>query len=166
MFSFIQIPSQDVIGMTRRCPYTEVPDMLTELAIFAATNKIPIVGDPIYICHEISINDTKRSTQTGNATVEVARPVGAEVSPPGDISYYELKGGMMAKAVHTWPYEQLAGVVEELFAWIKTQDKKIVGYRREVYRTDITAGSTKSSLTDIYIPVLDKAQTTYTQKKS
>ena len=59
----------------------------------------------------------------------------------------------MARIVHKGPYEECGPTYEKLFAWIKENNKKIVGPTREVYLNDPKDVSPEEILTEILAPI-------------
>jgi effector-binding domain-containing protein len=153
--TIIETPSQRVLGMRRKGHYSEIPLMLSKLFEFIFSKNIQIAGYPIYVCHEISIEEVQKAEKDGNADIEVAVPISGSSGITGDqeIKEYELPGGRMAKIVHKGPYEACGPTYEKLFTWIAEKGKRITGPIREVYLNDPREVPPEEILTEIYAPL-------------
>jgi effector-binding domain-containing protein len=73
--SIVDVASQLVLGMTKRGPYKNIAVMIPQLCLFAAQNGIQMIGPPIYICHEPSVEEAEKPNKENNANVEVTVPI-------------------------------------------------------------------------------------------
>lgn len=151
--AIVDVEPQMVIGLRRRGPYKQISDMIPELYEFAEKNGVVIVGAPIFVCHETSVEEAMEAEAKGNADVEVVFPVAGDVKASGEIKHYELAGGKMAKTVHKGPYEAMVPTYEKLYAWLEENGKHIVGPTWEIYLSDPREVPPEEYITEIYVPV-------------
>ncbi|MBP2031182.1 effector-binding domain-containing protein [Methanohalophilus levihalophilus] len=149
----VDMEPQMVISLRRIGPYQQISDMIPELYEFAEENGVVIVGAPIFICHEISVEEAMDAEEKGNADVEVVFPVDGDVKTSGEVKYYELAGGKMAKTVHKGPYEAMVPTYEKLYAWLEENRKQIIGPMWEIYLSDPREVPPEDYVTEIYVPV-------------
>jgi effector-binding domain-containing protein len=149
----VELPPQAVLGLRRRGPYTQIPEMLMEVfAVIMEKGAIP-AGPPVSIYRETSVAEVEQSVAAGSADLEVAFPVANRVKPEGDVEYYELPGGRFARVLHRGPYEGCTPTYERLFAWLAERGLAITGPIREAYLNDPSEVAPDEILTEIYAPV-------------
>ncbi len=149
----VELPAQAVLGLRRRGPYTQIPEMLMEVfAVIVEKGAIP-TGPPAFVCRETSMCEVEQSTAAGDADLEVVFPVANRVKPVGDVANYDLPGGRFAKVLYRGPYEECSVTYERLFAWIADQGLTITGPIREVYLNDPREVAPEEILTEILAPV-------------
>lgn len=149
----VELPAQAVLGLRRRGPYSQVPEMLMEVfAVIVEKGAIP-AGPPVSIYRQTSIAEVEQAVADGNAELEVAFPVANRVKPVGSVEYYELPGGRFAKILHRGPYEGCAPTYERLFAGLAGRGLTITGPIREYYLNDPSEVAPEEILTEIYAPV-------------
>ncbi len=149
----VELPAQAVLGLRRRGPYTQIPEMLMEVfAVIMEKGAIP-AGPPVFVCRETSVAEVEQATAAGDADLEVAFPVANRVKPVGDVANYELPGGRFAKVLHRGPYERCTATYERLFAWIADRGLAITGPIREYYLNDPSEVAPEEILTEILAPV-------------
>ena len=149
----VELPAQAVLGLRRRGPYTQIPEMLMEIfAVIMEKGAIP-AGPPAFVCHETSVCEVEQATAAGDADLEVVFPVANRVRPVGDVANYDLPGGRFAKVLHRGPYEECTPTYERLFAWIAERGLAITGPIREVYLNDPREVAPGEILTEILAPV-------------
>jgi effector-binding domain-containing protein len=149
----VDLPAQSVLGLRRRGPYTQIPEMLMEVfAVIVERGAIP-AGPPVFVCRETAVAEVERAMAEGDADLEVAFPVANRVKPEGDIGYYELPGGRFAKVLHRGPYERCEATYERLFAWLAERGLRISGPIREYYLNDPSEVPPEEILTEILVPV-------------
>nr|QNO48969.1 hypothetical protein OEPDFBKK_00045 [Methanosarcinales archaeon ANME-2c ERB4] len=146
----VKVQPQMVLGMRKKGKYEEIRMMLPEVWQFAVESGIQIEGPPIFVFHEMADAAAKTADAEGNADIEVAVPVSGKVVCTGEIEYYELPGGKMAKIVHRGPYQELGFTYEKLLAWIEQSKKRLVGRAREVYLNDPREVPPEELLTEMY----------------
>ncbi|GAB6265303.1 MAG: GyrI-like domain-containing protein [Methanothrix sp.] len=144
---------QLVAGMRRKGYYREIAEMLASLFEYAMSCKAIIVGHPLFLYHEKSVEEAKRADEAGNADIEVCVPILKNIPENDRIRCYELAGGKMAKAVHKGPYQECESTYMELFDWLQKNNHKIVGPIREGYVNDPREVEPDEILTIIYVPV-------------
>ena len=98
----------------------------------------------------MTVEESKKADEEGNADVTVAVPVSGKVEGTDEIKCYELPGGKMAKIVHKGPYQECESTYEKLFAWLGQSGKRIVGPTGEVYLNDPREVPPEEFLTEIY----------------
>jgi AraC family transcriptional regulator len=149
----VDIFPQLVLGMRKTGGYEEISNILPKLFEFALANNLTIVGPPIFVCHEMTVEEAEKAHREGSADVEVAIPILIRGDETEEIKAYELPGGKMAKIIHKGPYEECGPYYEKLFEWTRKNDKKIVGPTREVYLNDPREVPPEEILTEIYAPI-------------
>ncbi len=150
--TIVDVKPQLVLGVRRRGPYRQIPELLKKLFEFAMGKNIKIEGPPLFVCHETA-EEAMEADKNNNADVEVAIPIAEKVDGTDGIRCYELCGGKMAKTVHKGPYEECGPAYERLFARIRDKGLRITGPTREVYLNDPREVPKEEILTEIYAPV-------------
>lgn len=151
--SIIEMGPQLVAGITRKGPYTLIPELLMKVFCYLEENGFFPVGMPAFICHETSPEAVMEANENGTAKVEVVWPVAADVQGSGEIKVYELPGGKMARAVHRGPYETSETTYLKLFSWLEEKELCITGPIREIYPNDPRTVKPENILTEILVPV-------------
>lgn len=142
-----------VMGVRRTGKYQIIPQLLMELVHFSQKKGVQIIGPPVFVCHEKCAEEVLKANEEGNADVETAFPVSCKMEDEGDIKFYQLSGGKMAKIIHKGPYEECNSTYEKLFAWLEEKGYKITGLFREVYPNDPRVVPPEEIITEIYVPV-------------
>ena len=135
-FSIVNVKPQLVLGKRKIGPYKLIGDLIPEICDYAAQNGIQMIGPPMYICHETSVEEATRADKEGNADVEVAIPILKRGKETDEITCYELPAAKMVKTLHKGPYREEGATYEKLFAWLKKNNKTIFGPMREIYVKD------------------------------
>ncbi len=151
--TIVDIPDQQVIGMTKKGRYTLIPELLMKVYEFSVAKKIPIAGPPVFLCRETSPESVKEANEKGTAMVEIAWPVSGTAKGNRQIKASVLPGGKMAHIVHRGPYETCEPTYLKLFAWIAEKGLAISGPVREVYQNDPRVVKPEEIITEIYVPV-------------
>jgi len=151
--TLVEVPPLLVAGIRRKGSYEKIPLMIGELAEFIVRKEIGPAGPPIFLLHEKSAEEASRANASGDADLEVAFPVTSRTRTEGNISTYELPGGMMARVRHKGPYQECAITYGKLFAWLESEGKKITGPVREIYLNDPCEVTPDEILTEILAPV-------------
>ncbi|MDY6932270.1 MAG: GyrI-like domain-containing protein [Halobacteriota archaeon] len=151
--SIVEVEPQLVLGMRKRGKYEEIATLLSKVFQFAVEKKAQIQGPPIFVCHELKLEDAERAQQEGNAYLEVAVPISEKIEESDEIKCYELSGGKMAKIIHKGAYQDCGPTYEKLYGWISENKKKIIGFTREVYPNDPFEVKEEDILTEIYAPI-------------
>jgi len=149
----VEVQPQMVLGMRKKGKYEEIGMMIPKVCQFAEESGVQIQGPPIFGCHEMTVEESKKADEEGNADVTVAVPVSGKVEGTDEIKCYELPGGKMAKIVHKGPYQECEFTYEKLFAWLGQRGKRVVGPTREVYLNDPREVPPEELLTEIYAPI-------------
>lgn len=150
--TIVDLNPQLVIGIRKKGHYKEIAELLPRLYKYASENGAEFSGMPTFICHE-SAEETIEADKTGNADIEVVAPIKERIKGNDEMDCYTIPGGKMAKIVHKGPYEECETTYNELFSWIKENNKKITGPIREVYLNDPGEVGPDETLTEIYIPI-------------
>ena len=151
--TLVDVPSQRVIGMQRRGPYSQIAVLLGELVSYAMSNGVQLAGAPVALMHEAGKEEVERADREGNALIDVAFPIVGSCEGTGEIRCYELPGGTMAKTVHKGPYEACEPTYVALWQWIAREGKRITGPTREIYLNDPREVPPEEILTEIHAPV-------------
>jgi len=151
--TIVDLPSQKVLGITKKGRYTLIPELLMKVYEYAVAKKIAIAGAPVFLCHETSPEAVKEANEKGTAAIGIAWPVAGEAKGNRTIKAYELPGGKMARIVHRGPYETCEPTYLKLFAWIGEKGLTITGPIREVYLNDPRMVKPEEIATEIYVPV-------------
>jgi len=152
--TLIEVPPQQVVGITRTGTYRLIPELLQEIYGFILAHSLTITGMPTFICHETSPEAVMEANEKGTAIVEVAWPVSGTVRESGGITAYELPGGKMVRTMHRGPYETCEPTYLALFAWIADQELRIAGPIREIYPNNPHEVAPEDILMEIMVPVL------------
>lgn len=150
--SVMEVEPQVVVGMWKRGTYAEIEPMIAEVCKYAESSGAGINGRPMFVCHE-KPREAMKANEEASADVEVVVPVANIVDGQGDVTCYELPGGLMARIVHKGPYEKSAQTYKKLFEWIAANHRKVVGPTREVYLNDPREVRPDELLTEIYAPI-------------
>lgn len=142
-----------VVGMRRKAHYKDIAKMLPSLFEYAMKQGARIIGPPMFLWHEKSVENAMKADETGSADIEICVPLAAKIPETVEIKCYELPGGPMAKIVHKGPYEAMEPTYEKLFAWINENGKTLSGPIREAYLNDPREVGTQEILTVIYAPI-------------
>lgn len=142
-----------VVGDRKRGHYKEIAVMLPRLFEYALSQKARIVGPPMFLWHETSVEKAQKADFEGNADIEVCVPIAEKISETEGFKCYELPGGKMAKIRHKGPYEASGPAYEDLFAWMKEKGKELAGPIREAYLNDPREVGSEEILTIIYAPI-------------
>lgn len=149
----VELPAQAVLGVRRRGPYSQIPEMLMEVwTVILEKDAIP-AGPPVSIYRQTAVAEVEQAAVTGDADLEVAFPVANRVKPGGDVEYYELTGGRFAKILHRGPYDRCTETYERLFAGLAERGLAITGPIREYYLNDPSMVAPEEILTEILAPV-------------
>ncbi|PVX23405.1 MAG: transcriptional regulator [Candidatus Bathyarchaeum sp.] len=152
-FSILNVEPQLVLGTKKQGPYKIIGEMIPQICQYAAQNGIQMIGPPMYICHETSVETATKADKEGNANVEVAIPILERGKETDEITCYELPAAKMVKTVHKGPYREEGATYEKLFAWLEENNKTITGPMREIYLNDPHAVSEDDLLIEIYAPI-------------
>jgi len=149
----VTLKPQLVLGTKKTGSYKEIPQLLCKLFEYAQENKLACTGAPVFVCHEITIEQVCEAEKSKSAQLEVCLPLAKKVSGSKDISCYKLAGGEHAKILHKGPYEECGPAYQKLYSWIAAQGKKVAGPVREVYLNDPREVAKEEILTEIYAPI-------------
>jgi len=149
----VDVKAQAVLGMRKKGSYKEIPVLLKEICDFAVQKKAEMSGAPVFVCHEMTVEEVCAKDKAGTADVEVCFPVAKKMRGTKDIKCYELPGGKMAKAIHKGPYADCGPAYQKLLSWLEKNNKKPAGPFREVYLNDPAAVPESELLTEIYAPI-------------
>jgi effector-binding domain-containing protein len=105
-------------------------------------------GSPMMICHD---GEYKES----DVDVEVAVPIGKNISGSDRVKVYELPGvDEAACTIYKGPYEGISEAYNALMSWIEGNGYQIIGNDRELYLTDPSKVKDPSeNITEIQFPV-------------
>ncbi|MFA5015055.1 MAG: GyrI-like domain-containing protein [Actinomycetota bacterium] len=148
----INLKPQLVIGIRKKGYYKDIAELLPKLYEYASKKGAEFSGMPSFICRE-SAEEAEEANKTGNADIEVVAPIKNRIEENDEMHCYTLPGGKMAKAIHKGPYEACEATYNELFEWIKKNNKKIIGPIRESYLNDPREVGPEEILTEIYVPI-------------
>jgi len=149
----VKLKPQFVLGTKKAGSYKEIPQLLCKLFEYAQENKVDCAGAPVFVCHEISIEEVCEAEKSKSAQLEVCLPLAKKVAGSKDFPCYKLAGGEFAKILHKGPYEDCGPAYQKLYAQIAAQGKKVTGPVREVYLNDPREVKKEEILTEIYAPI-------------
>jgi effector-binding domain-containing protein len=149
----VEVPHQMVLAKRDIGPYSNIPTMIMQLYQYAMGHNLPLVGSPMFICHEESAEAAEQAAASGQADLELVLPLAQAVEVVEGFACYELPGGRMAKIVHQGPYDEVGPYYEQLFTWMAEQGLHPAGCSREVYLNDPQQVPPEEILTEIYMPV-------------
>jgi effector-binding domain-containing protein len=151
--TIVDVQPQLVAGITRVGQYKIIAELLPKLYGYAGSKGAKFSGPPVFVCHEVTVENVMEADKNGTANVEVAAPIAEKIPETDEIKCYTLLGGKMAKTVHKGPYQDCGPTYEKLYKWIDEQGKKITGPVREVYLNDPREVGEAEALTEIYAPI-------------
>jgi effector-binding domain-containing protein len=151
--SVVEIEKQKVVGIRKTGKYNLIGQLLPRLYEYAASHGAEFTGPPMFICHEIEVEDVINADMEGNADVEVVFPIKQYIQESSEIKCYELEGGKMAKIIHKGPYEKCQSTYERLYIWIQENEKMVMGPIREAYLNDPNEVGAENAITEIYAPI-------------
>ena len=151
--SIVDVQTQKVIGIRKKGKYELIAQLLPQLFELAASQGAEFTGPPVFVCHEITVEEVMKAQQQGTADIELAIPIADEIEETDEIKCYTLQGGKMAKIIHKGPYEQCQPTYEKLYKWLEQNGWKITGPVREVYLNDPREVGMEEALTEIFAPV-------------
>ncbi len=151
--SIIDVGPLNVVGTRRTGAYHDVAKVLPELFMHVSSNGMQMTGPPIYLCHELTMEEVERAMRENDADLEVAIPVTGKIVEKGDIKAYKIPGGKMAKIVHKGPYDRVGETYGRLFEWMGRTGKAPRGPFREIYLNDPTKVTPEEILTEINVPI-------------
>ena len=128
----VDVKPQLVLGMRKIGGYEEIAPMIQKICEFAAGKNVEMIGPPIFICHEMTIEEVMEAFEQKNADVEVVIPIPKCIENINKVKCYELPGGKMANIIHKGQYEDCTPTYEKLYAWIEEKDTKLVGPIRAI----------------------------------
>jgi len=149
----VEIEKQKVVGIRKTGKYSLIGELLPRLYEYASSNGAEFIGPPMFICHEIEVEDVINADMEGNADVEVVFPIKQYIQESPDIKCYELEGGKMAKIIHKGPYDRCQSTYEKLYTWVQLNEKMIMGPIREAYLNDPNEVGPENAIIEIYAPI-------------
>ena len=149
----VDVKPQLVLSMRKIGGYEEIAPMIQKLCEYAAGKNIEMIGAPIFVCHEMTVEEVMEAFEQKNADVEVAIPISKCEESIDEVKCYELPGGKMANIIHKGPYEDCTPTYEKLYAWLEENHKNLIGPTREIYLNDPREVPPEAILTDIYAPI-------------
>ena len=114
--TIVDIPTLKVIGMRKQGKYDLIPQILPQVFKYAIAHGAKFTGPPLFICHEITVDEVMKADKDGTAYIEIAIPIEEFIEESQDINCYELSGGTMAKIIHKGPYQDCQTTYEKLYA--------------------------------------------------
>jgi effector-binding domain-containing protein len=151
--SIVNLKPQLVLGIRKKGSYQNIAVLIPQICQFASQNGIQMIGPPMFICHETTTEEAMKADKEGTADVEVAVPIAQVIKVTEEIKCYELPRAKMAKIIHKGPYRKEPITYQKLFAWLKENNKTIVGPMREIYLNDPHEVSEEELLIEIYAPI-------------
>jgi effector-binding domain-containing protein len=149
----VEIEKQKVVGIRKTGKYSLIGELLPRLYEYASSKGAEFNGPPMFICHEIEVEDVINADMEGSADVEVVFPIKQNIEESDDIKCYELEGGKMAKIVHKGPYDTCQPTYQKLYNWVLENGKMIMGPIREAYINDPNEVGMEKAITEIYAPI-------------
>lgn len=148
----VELEPQMVLGIRKRGAYKEIANLIPKVCEYAIRNGVQITGPPIFICHEMP-GEAMEANKNEDADIEVAIPIEKEAKVSGEIKFYQIAGGKMAKIIHKGLYQDCGPAYEKLFKWVEENGKQITGPTREVYINDPREIPPNEIITEIYAPI-------------
>jgi AraC family transcriptional regulator len=84
--SVIEERPKIVAGIRKRGHYRDISIMLPQLFEYALSRGAKIVGMPMYLWHEKSVEDAYKADQEGNVDIEVCIPIAEKIPETDEIS--------------------------------------------------------------------------------
>ena len=126
-----------------------IGQMFQELIGFLVSNNIKPAGPSMLI-----YRDTEYKEQ--DADIEVAAPIGKEITGTGRVQVYELEGfEQVATITYEGPYEDMDEAYNEIMSWIAGNGYQINGFCRELYL--VSPGDTDDPsqyVSEIQVPII------------
>ncbi len=151
--TLVEIPSMQVLGIRKRGHYRMIAELLPVICEYVVKNGIGFAGMPMLLMHETSKEEAVEADMKGTADVEVVVPVSGKAVSSGEIRYYTVPGGRMARIVHMGPYETCEISYQKVFDWIAGNGLHIKGPIREVYYNNPQEVKPEEIMTEILVPV-------------
>jgi len=107
-------------------------------------------GAPMILYHNVI-------DQECEGDIEVAVPVGVEVSSERDVYGRELEAGKIASTVHLGRYEGIGRAYNALTRWVSDNGYDIAGPTREIYVNDPRTVAPSKLMTRLEFPVCTEA---------
>lgn len=145
----VEMDGLNVIGTRARGAYGDTADLIPKVFQFAFENRLEISGPPIFLCHELSMEEVERAMRNNDADLEVALPVKGEVNETEEIKHYSLPPVKVARTIHKGPYQKVGDTYNRLFAWMAENGKKVMGPYREYYLNDPSEVPENEILTEV-----------------
>jgi len=149
----IEMKEIKIVGLRRKGAYSDVAILLPELFQKMTSAGIKMAGPPMYICHEMTMEEVERAMKENNADLEVAIPVAGRIPARSDLKPNTLPGAKMAKIVHKGPYEKVGETYTKLFEWMAQNGKQAKGPYREIYLNNPMEVPPEELLTEIHAPI-------------
>ena len=74
--------------------------MIPRVYEHAMKTGLEITGPPVFICHEMTMEEVENAMKNSCTDLEIALPVTGDIRQTGEIKRYEIPGGKMAKIMH------------------------------------------------------------------
>jgi AraC family transcriptional regulator len=151
--TLVEVQPLNVLGIRKKGHYRDIAVLLPKLFEYVFSRGIEIAGMPAFLCHETGKEEAIAADAAGTADIEVVVPVIGNPEGSGDIGYYTIPGGKMARTFHRGPYEACEPTYLNLFTWIDEHNLRISGPIRELYYNDPNEVKPEEILTEILVPV-------------
>ncbi len=149
----VELDPVNVIGTRARGAYHDVAKLIPKIFEHAVSTGLEITGPPIFLCHELSMDEVNRAMKNDDADLEVALPVVGDIRETDEIKHYELPGVKMIKTIHKGPYEKVGETYSRLFDWMADNGKQVMGPYREYYMNDPREVPSGEILTEVYAQI-------------
>jgi len=107
------VPAMTVMSLAFTGPYDQTGDRLDQLMSWLLRIGHPYSAPPMGVYY-----DDPAKTASEDLRAEVCLPIEEECEPAEEFDRKELPAATMACALHKGPYTGIAGLYEEIFAWI------------------------------------------------
>jgi len=149
----VELEPVNVIGIRKRGAYHDTANLIPKMFEHAIANGLEITGPPIFLCHELTMEEVERAVRENSADLEVALPVSGNVRETDEISSYVLPRVKMVKTVHKGPYEKVGETYNRLFEWMAKNGRETKGPYREYYLNDPREVPPEEILTEVYAQI-------------
>ncbi len=149
----VDVKPQLVAGITKTGSYKLIAELLPKLYQYAGSMGAQFAGPPLFLCHEVTVENVMEADKNGTAIIEVVAPIATKIEETDEIKCYTIPGGKMAKTIHKGPYQDCGPTYEKLYKWLEEQGKRITGPVRESYLNDPRQVGEEEALTEIYAPI-------------
>ena len=138
-----------VIGIRARGAYGDTARLLPKIFQFAFANDLDVTGPPLFLCHELTMEEVEKAMKNDDADLEVALPVSGDIKETNEVRYYQLPAVKVVRTLHRGPYEKVGDTYGRIFQWMEENGREVKGPYREYYLNDPSQVPKEDILTEV-----------------